>query len=335
MPLYSSTYKIQKMIKKFAEELIRLRKPGLLSHINPDGDAIGSQLALFRWYLGFGAEPRMFNDDPVPAGLTWLSGQELIRPASPSDLSNCDGFVMLDGNHPDRFGKMSEWYFQTGKPVYLIDHHLNPVSGFFRDILWDPKACATALLVYRLFDHTCPDRIDTSVAEAIYSGILTDTGSFRFDTVTAETHTAIADLLKKGKIRPDEIHEKIYENRSLSQLHLLGEMLQHIRLYCDNQLAITYVTSEMMSRFGASHEELDGFVNYPLSLTGVKVSVLMAERDGRIKMSLRGKSAVNLNDVARKFQGGGHYNAAGAWHDGTEEDAISDLVNELADLLSG
>lgn len=317
------------MIKKFGEGLAKLEKPGLISHIGPDGDAIGSQLALFGWFKSRGVEPLLFNDDPVPSNLTWLPNQEKIRRPDSDVLDRCDGFLFIDGNEPGRFGRMSDYFTATDRPVFLIDHHLEPSKDYYRQMLWDSRASSTAYLVYRLFEETNPEAITSEVAEALYTGILTDTGSFRFDTVTAETHFAIARIIRYGGIRPSEIFSRIYDDKSLAEYHLLGTALKGIRLFCKERVAVMQISESMMDNNGCSQDDLEGFVNYPLSIRGVVVSVLMYERDGRIKMSLRGKSQVDLNQVARKFDGGGHLNAAGAWHDGPMKKAVDEVVREM------
>ncbi len=329
-----SATKIRKMVKKFAEALAKLEKPALISHIGPDGDAIGSQIALYFWFKNRGIEPLMFNDDPVPDNLTWLSGQEKIRRPAKELLDECDAILFIDGNDPLRFGNMAEYFSKTGKPLCLIDHHLDPPEGMFSEMLWDSGASSTAYLVYTLFEETGPEAISKEAAEALYTGIVTDTGSFRFDTVTEATHFAVGNIIKYGGIRPGEIYSRIYDDRTLSEYHLLGTTLKGIRLFCNEKVAVMEVTEKLMSENGCSQDDLEGFVNYPLSIRGVVVSVLFYEREGRVKISLRGKSLVDLNHVARQFDGGGHFNAAGAWHPGPVEKAVKDLIAEISGLLS-
>ncbi len=322
------------MVKKFAEALAKLKKPALISHIGPDGDAIGSQLALYFWFQDRGIEPMMFNDDPVPDNLTWLAGQEKIREPEKELLDQCDAILFVDGNDPSRFGKMAEYFSNTNKPLYLIDHHLDPPEGIFSEMLWDSSASSTAYLVYTLFAETGPESISREIGEALYAGIVTDTGSFRFDTVTDDTHFAVGNIIRYGGIKPSEIYSRIYDDRTLSEYHLLGTVLKGIRLFCDEKVAVMEVTEKMMSENGCSKDDLEGFVNYPLSIRGVAVSVLLYEREDRVKISLRGKSLVDLNQVARKFNGGGHFNASGAWHPGPVEKAVKELVAEISELLS-
>jgi len=323
------------MVKKFAEGIAKLEKPGLISHIGPDGDAIGSQLALYYWFRQMGKEPLLFNDDPVPDNLKWLSGQEIIRPPTEELLDQCDGFLFIDGNEPSRFGDMSGYVEETRKPVYLIDHHLDPPEDLYRDMLWDSQASSTAYLVYLLYKETGLEGLTREAAEALYVGILTDTGSFRFDSVTAETHFAIGNIIRHGGIDPSEIYSRVYEDKSLSEYHLLGSVLEGIRLFCGGAVAVMQVTEKLLSENGCSQDDLEGFVNYPLAIRGVIVSLLFYEREGRIKISLRGKSEVDLNKVARKFNGGGHFNAAGAWHDGPIEKAVEEVVSEITGLMDG
>ncbi len=333
MQVNNTAIKIRKMVKKFAEALAKLEKPGLISHIGPDGDAIGSQLALNFWFRSRGIKPLLFNDDPVPDNLKWLSAQEEIRIPTEELLDRCDGILFVDGNDPFRFGKMAAYFSDTARPLYLIDHHLDPPDGFFREMLWDSDASSTAYLVYSLFVETGPEHITKEVAEALYSGILTDTGSFRFDSVTAATHFAIGSIIKHGGIKPSEIYSRIYDNKSLAEYHLLGTALKGIRLLCDGRVAVMQVTEKMLAENGCSQDDLEGFVNYPLSIHGVIASVIFYEREGRVKISLRGKSLVDLNQVARRFDGGGHFNAAGAWHPGPIEKAVNELVPLIAESL--
>ena len=307
----------------------------MISHIGPDGDAIGSQLALYYWFRQMGKEPLLFNDDPVPDNLKWLSGQEIIRPPTEELLDQCDGFLFIDGNEPSRFGDMSGYVEETRKPVYLIDHHLDPPEDLYRDMLWDSQASSTAYLVYLLYKETGLEGLTREAAEALYVGILTDTGSFRFDSVTAETHFAIGNIIRHGGIDPSEIYSRVYEDKSLSEYHLLGSVLEGIRLFCGGAVAVMQVTEKLLSENGCSQDDLEGFVNYPLAIRGVIVSLLFYEREGRIKISLRGKSEVDLNKVARKFNGGGHFNAAGAWHDGPIEKAVEEVVSEITGLMDG
>lgn len=318
------------MVKSFANALAKHDKLGLVSHVNPDGDAIGSQLALSQWLEHRGVATLLFNDDPVPSNLTWLEHQEKIQPATRSLLDKCDGFVFVDGNHPSRFGNIEACLRENNKPVYLIDHHLEPPEDFFHAMLWNSGASSTAYLVYKLFELTGLDEITKDVAEALYCGILTDTGSFRFDSVTAETHFAIGEIIMRGGISPSELYNRIYEDKTPELYQLLGMNLNSIRLFCDGRLAISHVTEQMLAETGCSYDDIDGFVNYPLSIGGVVVSVLLYERDGRIKASLRGKSVVDLNRVARKFDGGGHFNAAGAWHEGPLDRAVESMVSEIS-----
>ncbi len=321
------------MVKKFAEGIAKLEKPGLISHIGPDGDAVGSQLALYYWFRKLGKEPLLFNDDPVPDNMKWLAGHEIIQPPTEELLEQCDGFLFIDGNEPSRFGAMSAYFKETRKPVYLVDHHLAPPEDLYRGMLWDGKASSTGYLVYLLYEETGMERLTREAAEALYVGILTDTGSFRFDTVTAETHFAIGNIIRHGGINPSEIYSRVYEDKTLAEYHLLGSVLEGIRLFCGGAVAVMQVTEKMMLENGCSQDDLEGFVNYPLSIRGVVVALLLYERDGRVKISFRGKSQVDLNQAARKFDGGGHFNAAGAWHDGPLEKAVKEVVAEITALM--
>ncbi len=317
------------MAKKFIGELLKHKKLGLISHVSPDGDAIGSQVALYHWLTGQGVDALLFNDDSVPSNLEWIEGSRHITVPEEKLLEKCDAFVFIDGNHPIRFGNSRDWFESTEKPIYLIDHHLDPRGDFFSAMWWNPKASSAAYLVYQIFEATGLEGLNRSAAEAIYSGIVTDTGSFRFPTVTAETHYAIGKIIEAGNLNTAEIHQRIYDDKSVSDYHLLGLALNNIELHCDGRLATMYITHEMLEQTGTSYQDIEGLVNYPLSIRGVEVSVMFSERDDRIKISLRGKSVVDLNQFSRKFEGGGHFNAAGARHPGPMKEAIQDMVSEM------
>lgn len=321
------------MPQSFLKEILKLQKPGIISHIHPDGDAIGSQLALYHLLRPFGISPLLFNQDPIPANISWLSELGRIKVPDLDALNSCDGYIFVDGNVPSRFGTFADFFQSTEKPVFLIDHHLDLLPDFFKATLWDPTASSTAFLVYKLFEEAGLHRLTKEACEALYCGILTDTGSFRFDTVTAETHFAIGEIIRRGALQPAAIYDLIYESRSIAEYQLLGMALNTLRLYCDKKAGIITVSREMMSKTGCRREHLEGFVNYPLGIKGVGVSVMLYEEGDRVKISFRGKSLIDLNELAHHFEGGGHYNAAGGWHEGPLSVAASAIVAAINERL--
>lgn len=321
------------MTHELISSLRRHRRIGVFSHIRPDGDAIGSNVAMNLWLQKHDITSYAFSEGEIPDNLKWLRSYFTLREPEQELLDQCDAFIFLDGNAPERFGRYADYLRLTDRPIYLIDHH--------PDVEWEyevcysvPEASSTAELVYTLFRDSNPDLIDHRVAKALYTGIMTDTGSFRFDTVTAQTHHILADLIERGKFVPEEVHGLIYDNRSLSQLHLLGKALNNVELHYDGRIGTMCVTREMLRHTGCSYADLEGFVAYPLSLRGVRAAVMLCEFEGKVKLSMRGKNGVDVNKVARSMQGGGHEKAAGAWHPGPLDAAISRFVELVSEQIS-
>lgn len=320
------------MFKEFIEKVTKVEQVGVLSHIRPDGDCIGSQIALCRWFEQKGIRYRAFNDDPIPENLQWLEIENSVTIEVPTsaDLSECDLFIFLDGNATHRFGFIESWLKdQTKSPtLFMIDHHPDPDSVF--DLMISvPEASSTCELIYRVYMEDDPVRMDVGVAKALYTGIITDTGSLQYDSVTPETVEITADLLRRGDFKPNSVIERLFSNRSLAQLKLLSRALESVALFENNQIALIFVTQDMLEDTGTSFDDCEGFVNYPLEIAGVKAAIFMKDHgeDG-IRMSLRSRSDVDVNKWARIFGGGGHKKAAGAWHQGPLKKAIEDVIDE-------
>ncbi len=233
---------------------------------------------------------------------------------------------MVDGNAVHRFGDFSEWIEQKSVPLLMIDHHPNPSDEFDISISVD-DASSTCELIYGLYEEHNIDQIDSVVAKALYTGIVTDTGSLQYESVSPRTVSIVADLLDRGQFRPNEVIEVIYANKTLPQMQLLSMALNTIRLFEDNQIAVMSVTQEMLEETGTTNADCEGFVSYPLSIANIKAAVLVKDfYDEGIRISLRSRSNVDVNVWARELGGGGHKKAAGAWHEGPRERAIEETV---------
>lgn len=310
------------------------KKIGVFSHIRPDGDAIGSLIAFCLWLEKNDIQVYGFNDDPPSHNTGWLTDFFQIRKPDKETVDTCDAYVFLDGNIPYRFGRFGQYTIDTGKPCYLIDHHPDPVPVYHYTYSVE-SASSTAELIYEIMDEAGDlDLIDTGIAKAIYTGLMTDTGSFRFDSVTPKVHSIVADLLRRGRFVPNEVHELVYDHRTLNQMRLLGMVLKTIELYADNQISTITVTQEMLEATGCTYDDTEGFIAYPLSINGVKAAVLFCELDGKVKLSLRSKSGIMANVWARIFGGGGHKRAAGAWHPGPLDKAKKDVIETGEELLA-
>ncbi|MDX1671647.1 MAG: bifunctional oligoribonuclease/PAP phosphatase NrnA [Balneolaceae bacterium] len=322
----------------FAELIQKLQSHntvGVYSHIRPDGDCIGAQIAVSLWLKANDIEAIAFNDDPVPLNLQWMTDFYEIRKPNENDLRRCDAFVLVDGNSPPRFGSYAEYMQDDPKPTYMIDHHPDPNGGFEISVSVE-DASSTCELLYHLFLQHDISQLDERIAKCLYTGIVTDTGSLQYDSVTPETMNIISELLRLGKFRPNEVAEKVFSNKTMNQLHLLSRAMSTIDLYENNQIAIMCVTEEMLEETNTTNEDCEGFVAYPLSITGIKAAVLFKDLGEGIKMSLRSKSSdVDVNIWAREIGGGGHKKASGAWHPGPLEKAIEEVVEIGAKQLVG
>lgn len=314
------------MFEELISKLKMHRTVGVYSHIRPDGDCIGAQVAVCKWLEKNGIKAFAFNDDAVPLNLKWLGEYYPIQEPEEKDLEKCDAFLLLDGNSPTRFGSYAEYIKDDPKPTYMVDHHPDPQDGFDLSISVE-EASSTCELIFHLFLQNDIKQLDTEAAKALYTGILTDTGSLQYDSVTPETMNIASELLRVGEFRPNEVAERVFSNKRLNQLHLLSMAMGTIELHEDNQIATMYVTSEMLDETDTTNDDCEGFVAYPLSVTGIKAAILFKDLGEGVKMSLRSKSNdVDVNKWAREIGGGGHKKASGAWHPGPLEETIREVV---------
>ncbi len=315
-------------------KLLAHKRLAVFSHIRPDGDAIGSQIGMVLWLKQHGVEAVAYNQDQPSPSIAWLTELHEIQKPQEGDLDGFDGFVYLDGNRPDRFGTIAEKAATTGKPLYLVDHHPDPLQ-IYTDQHWDVKASSTAELVYRIYKATSLEHISREAAIALYTGMVTDTGSFRFDSVSPSTHRAAADLLQLGGFKPNIVHERLYDQRTSNQYALLGRALSGMQFFADGRIGTIHVTRTMFQDTSTSYEDTEALVSYPMSVKGVEAAVIFVEHDGRIKLSFRSKTDLDVNVWARQFEGGGHAKAAGGWTDGPLEVAIERVLDVGIRALEG
>lgn len=290
-----------------AAEVIRpARSLLLLTHVSPDGDAVGSVLGLGRALAGAGRRVQMVLDEMYPRTYSFLpSAGDFVAPVAvsgPFDLA-----VTLDCAD---LGRVSGAAALGHAAVCLnIDHHAT--NTHFADYNWvDAGAAAAAEMVWSLLAELGLD-LDTDAATCLYTGIATDTGQFRYANTTARTHTVAAELLRAG-VQPSLVGEAVYEQESPAKLRLLAESLGTLRLYAGDKIAVLTVTRSLLSKTGADEEDVEGLVGYARNLAGVEVGLLLRERqDGAIRGSLRSRGRVDVAAVAQELGGGGHPRASG------------------------
>jgi bifunctional oligoribonuclease and PAP phosphatase NrnA len=305
------------MLERLLSLLIEKERFFITTHIRPDGDALGSQLALGHFLKKLGKEVAMINSDPPPYNLDWLPEIDSIEIFDGSmsqrqRIGEADAILILDTNAIERLGKLSGPVKGSSAVKVLIDHHTNPENWFDLKFARE-NASSTGELVYEIIAGHDAGHIDTIIATALYTAIMTDTGSFRYSHVRPQLHRVVADLLERGDITPAPIHTAIYDTRSMQSLRLLGRALESITLMYGDQIGYVVVSQRILRDTGASSDDTGGFVNYVLSVEGVRAAVLFFETDTGTKMSFRSKGDAYVNEWARAFGGGGHRNASGAY----------------------
>ena len=298
-------------IAEVRRALVGARRLLVISHQNPDGDAIGSSLALASGLMALGKTCDVVNADGVPANLTWLPLAERVLLA-PEEEAAYDTVVFVDCGNPERPGLPLEEL--RGARWVNIDHH--PGNGDFGAAnLVDPDACATAELVYEVLQALAAP-IGFTAAANIYTAILTDTGSFRFSNANARAFEIASRMVGRG-VAPSWVAQMVYDQQPVGRLRLLSRVLETLDLSPRDKAACVVVTREMLRATHTGVEDVEGFVNYPRSICGVDVGFLIREEaPGRYRVALRSKGKVDVAAIARELGGGGHRNAAGATVEG-------------------
>ncbi|MCS7155702.1 MAG: bifunctional oligoribonuclease/PAP phosphatase NrnA [Bacteroidetes bacterium] len=286
----------------------------LTTHVRPDGDALGSEVGLALFLRSLGKHVRILNCDDPPPNLSWLGAffpLERYRgePEEQMAVREADLIVVLDVNALHRLEELAEPVRTSPAGKVVIDHHLDP-EPFFQAAYIRSEAAATCELVFDVLEAWDPDRIDQACATALYTGLMTDTGSFRYDSVTPRVHEIAAELLRRG-CRPAAIHERIFDQQRPETLRLLGHVLGSVEVHKGGRFSLLAVRRWMLEETGADYADIEGFVNYGLSLRGVEATVLMVEHPDYIRLSFRSKTTYPVNEWAKLFGGGGHRNAAG------------------------
>jgi len=293
--------------------LRRGRQAVISTHVNPDGDGLGSQLALAGFLRERGLKVAVVNSDPVPRAYGFMDprGEILTSDAPPAAraLAACDLFFAVDNGTLSRMGKLQEWIRSTSAFKICIDHHASQDDAWDLCLI-DESACATGTLVHRLI-RTLGGKVGAAQALALYVALVTDTGYFRFERTDASAYRLAADLLEAG-VDPVQVYHELYERNTLAYVRLLGAALADVRTEYGGRLAWVQLTRQQIIDAGGEQEDTSEIVNSVLTIDGVRVALLFKEMPGpRTKVSLRSKGSVDVNAMARNLGGGGHRNAAG------------------------
>ncbi|WP_428742254.1 DHH family phosphoesterase [Tenacibaculum sp.] len=328
------------ILKHFTELQEFLSKPKsivIVGHRNPDGDAIGSTLGLKHYFDKKGHTTQVLMPNEYPEFLHWVPGSETVKrfdrqnSQSVKALSKSDIVFLLDFNALHRVGgDMQNTLEQYENDFVLIDHHQQPDD--FTYMYSDTAMSSTCQMVYNFIEMMGDvELIDKNIATCLYTGIMTDTGSFRFRSTTSTTHRIIADLIDKGA-ENDKIHSNVHDSNSYNRLLLLGQALSNMKVLPEYKTAFITLSEEEKKRFHYEKGDTEGIVNYALSLKGIVFAAIFIEDEeqGIVKISLRSKGSFSVNQFARNyFDGGGHDNAAG----GRSEDSMKDTIARFKSLL--
>jgi phosphoesterase RecJ-like protein len=322
--------------QKFKTVLKKANNILITTHWSPDGDAMGSSLGLYNYLTKMGKSVKVVVPNAYPEFLEWLPGnkQVIIHQKNEAKVEKlikaADLIFTLDFNSLKRIEKLGELLENAPTPIVMVDHHQMP-EGYATYYFHDVKACSTCEMIFDLIVGLGGKKlIDKKIAACLYTGIMTDTGSFRYPSVTANTHLVVSELLKTGMI-PADIHTAIYDTYSYERLKLLGYLLsEKMAVIINMPVAYFSITEDELKRFNYQKGDTEGIVNYPFSIKGIKVCALFMESpDGYIKISFRSKGKIDVNKFAREhFSGGGHVNAAG----GKSDLSLEETVNKFTSL---
>ncbi|RZJ53954.1 MAG: bifunctional oligoribonuclease/PAP phosphatase NrnA [Flavobacterium sp.] len=314
------------------------KKIAIIPHRGPDGDAMGSTLGLYHFLLKNNHQPTVIAPNDFPDFLAWLPGSETVK-IFEKDTENCTKILeqaelifTLDFNAFHRTGEMEHTLAKLKAPFIMIDHHQKP-DDYAAFMYSDTSFGSTCEMLYNFISFLDKkEDLDKTIATCIYTGILTDSGSFRFPGTTGNTHRIIAELIDLG-VENTQIPVLLFDNSSYSRLQLLGRALQNMKVFEEHKTTYTTLTQSELDAFNYIKGDTEGIVNYGLSIKGINFTAIFIENkdEKTIKISFRSQGGFDVNQFARDhFNGGGHSNAAG----GRSEVSMEETVKKFEDLVT-
>lgn len=331
------------LVERFAKTLDKAKKIVILSHMNPDGDAVGSLLATYNWLKSAFFAGRTIPEitpllpNPVPHDAEYLPGvSEIVDDEHNHELceqliSDADVIIGVDFNNAGRVLPLDKALSNSPATKLLIDHHHNPDKELFHTILSVPDLSSTCELLYWLFARIIGDSsITLDTARCLYHGINTDTGCFSYACDDASLYEAVAALMRHP-VEPSVVHDRLFNSYSVEKLNLLGYLIsKRTKLFRDEHFAYFYIRESELSSLNCKASDLDGLVNYTLIMEEMQVGALVKEDNGRVRISFRAKNDFDVNRFANKyFGGGGHTKASGATSPYNFDDTIQCLETHM------
>ncbi len=299
----------------------------ILSHAAPDGDSLGSSLALYNYLLEHNKQVTVIVDDEVPHIYKFLKGADKIERVGYAD--DFDLAVVVDSSDAERLGKTDRYL--ANKKIINIDHHLSN-SKFGTYNIVDSKASATAEIIYEIFESQ-NIVMSKDIAECIYVGIVTDTGQFQYSNTTSKTHRITESLLNKG-VEPAQIFKLVYQNNTKGKTKLIAYAINSLEFYCEDRISSMVLTKDDYLSVGATDEDTEGIINFGRDIISVELAILFKESsENKVKVSFRSKNKIDVNILAGEFGGGGHKSAAGATIIGKMEDVKKSVLDKAFKLF--
>lgn len=331
-----SMHPFHTLFSEFKTLLNKNAKVVITTHTSPDGDAIGSSLGMAHGIQEIVGNVECIIPNAAPTFLTWMKGYDTMHVADKNDekikdlFSEANIWIVLDYNADHRAGEVVKEQSAHFKGIKLvIDHHEQPdiKNNFLYSV---PEVGSTAQLVYDFLKHVNPDGLSTIANECLYTGIITDTGSFRFESVDKHTHEIAAEMIDGG-LKHWEIHQRIYDQNSVDRLRILGYCLsEKLEILKDGKVAMISLSMEEMQKYKATKGDTEGLVNWALSIQGVEMAAFIKEAEDMVKMSFRSKRYFEVNEFSgQNFSGGGHKRAAG----GKSDLPLSETLDRFRNLI--
>ena len=306
------------------------------THINPDGDSLGSAFAMYHYLKKLGKDCRIINHSEVPLVYSFLNEKEIFNEISDENIAfikNADLGIILDIGDFYRLGEVANIIESTTVETINIDHHPLTENDFFTHNFINLDASSVGEILYSYFSSLGSDIIDKEIMLGIYSAVLTDTGSFRFSNTNQLSHEIAVDAIKMG-INISEIYQNIYENSSVSRIKLLGNVIQKLNFDCNGELLWFSLNNDMVKEVDGTNQDFDGFTDFFRGIQGVEIALMLYDLKGKVRLSFRSKGKYKVNNVAKKMGGGGHPFAAAALVDGEFSDVKSTVLGLLSTYIN-
>lgn len=317
------------MLKKIAKRLKKASHIAIFSHVNPDGDALGSAFAMKYTLETIGKKVTLYLEKPMPEKFSFLGTDYEIADENSESFADCA--LVLDCGEYSRIGKCESVCRKIGCLI-CVDHH--KTGDDFGDFYYnEPDSAATAQIVYKLASLLTKN-IPIKAYEAIFTGMSTDTGHFKFSNVTPETMLIASKVLESG-IKHRKITTILYDTVKREKMIFLGAATEQVKFYQDGRIASLYCPSEFLKKFGLTYDDVDELPNIPLNLEGVEVAILVKDyEEGKKRVSFRTRDVIDVSEIAKAFGGGGHKSAAACVISGNIEEKVNEIISAISEKLS-